>query len=292
MRLVKRIILGLLLTLVLLVAGGWLWLLTSLPKTDGLRAINGLQKTVEIRRDRYGVPHIKARTEHDSYVALGYVHAQDRLWQMDFLRRLGAGRLSEILGDSTVRSDRYMRTLGLYRLALRLAGMTNLLVLNLIVLKGTHSRSTPVSFGRFSASVRHGAGDCGQKRFGEILQFGGADAVDRGEILDGLRGALRHMDKRPVGKDDIGGHAALLGELQPNIFQDTEQHHLFIGQGLVGHRGAQFPRCSRHLGDRVRAVEKSAVATQQRTATRVDSEPAITRDIDPQQAGGDHLADQ
>ena len=98
-------------------AGGWLWLLTSLPKTDGLRAINGLQKTVEIRRDRYGVPHIKAQTEHDTYVALGYVHAQDRLWQMDFLRRLGAGRLSEILGDSTVRSDRYMRTLGLYRLA-------------------------------------------------------------------------------------------------------------------------------------------------------------------------------
>ena len=117
MPLVKRIFLGLLLTLLLLVAGGWLWMLTSLPKTDGMRAIDGLRKSVEIRRDRNGVPHIKAQTEHDSYVALGYVHAQDRLWQMDFLRRLGAGRLSEVLGVPTVRSDRYMRTLGLYRLA-------------------------------------------------------------------------------------------------------------------------------------------------------------------------------
>jgi penicillin amidase len=117
MRLVKRLFLGLLLALLLIVIGGWLWLLTSLPKTDGIHAINGLRKAVEIRRDRNGVPHIKAQTEHDSYVALGYVHAQDRLWQMDFLRRLGAGRLSEVLGEATVQSDRYMRTLGLYRLA-------------------------------------------------------------------------------------------------------------------------------------------------------------------------------
>ena len=117
MRLVKRVFLGVLLTLLLLVVGGWLWLLTSLPKTDGTRTINGLRNSVEIRRDSNGVPHIQAQTEHDSYVALGYVHAQDRLWQMDFLRRLGAGRLSEVIGAPGLRSDRYMRTLGLYRLA-------------------------------------------------------------------------------------------------------------------------------------------------------------------------------
>ena len=117
MRLVKRVFLGLLLTLLLVVAGGWLWMLTSLPKTVGTRSIDGLQKPVAIWRDRNGVPHIKAQTEHDSYVALGYVHAQDRLWQMDFLRRLGAGRLSEVLGAPTVQSDSHMRTLGLYRLA-------------------------------------------------------------------------------------------------------------------------------------------------------------------------------
>jgi len=117
MRLVKRLFLGLLLTLLFAVVGGWLWMLTSLPKTDGDQAIAGLRSAVEIRRDRNGVPYIKAQTEHDAYVALGYVHAQDRLWQMDFLRRLGAGRLSEILGEPTIGSDRYMRTLGLYRLA-------------------------------------------------------------------------------------------------------------------------------------------------------------------------------
>ena len=117
MRLVKRILLGLLLSLLILVLGGWLWLGTSLPKTDGILAVNGLQNRATVQRDRFGVPHIKAETEHDTYFSLGYVHAQDRLWQMDFQRRLGAGRLSEVLGDPTVRSDRYMRTLGLYRLA-------------------------------------------------------------------------------------------------------------------------------------------------------------------------------
>jgi len=101
MRPVKRLLLGLLLTLLLLVAGGWLRLLTSLPKPDRIRAINGLLKIVEIRRDPNGVPRIKAQTEHNSYVALSYVHAQDRLWQMDFLRQLGPGRLSKILGHPT-----------------------------------------------------------------------------------------------------------------------------------------------------------------------------------------------
>lgn len=117
MRLAKRFSLGLLALLLVVVAGGWLWQLTSLPKTSGTLAIAGLRAPVEIRRDRNGVPYIKARTERDAYFALGYVHAQDRLWQMDFLRRLGAGRLSEVVGEATVRQDRYMRTLGLYRLA-------------------------------------------------------------------------------------------------------------------------------------------------------------------------------
>jgi len=77
MRLAKRIFLGLLLLLLLVVAGGWLWQLTSLPKTSGTLAIGGLREPVEIRRDRNGVPYIAARTERDAYFALGYVHAQD-----------------------------------------------------------------------------------------------------------------------------------------------------------------------------------------------------------------------
>ena len=102
---------------ILVIASGWLWLRTSLPVTDGTLSFNGLKERVEISRDRNGVPHITAKSEHDSYFALGIVHAQDRLWQMDFQRRLGAGRLSEILGEATLPTDRYMRTLGLYRLA-------------------------------------------------------------------------------------------------------------------------------------------------------------------------------
>lgn len=113
----KRLALGVFVTLVIGVIGGWLWLLSSLPKTDGTLSVTGLKQSVEIRRDDKGVPHIMAQTEHDAYMALGFVHAQDRLWQMDFLRRLGAGRLSEIVGEATLPSDRRMRTLGLYRLA-------------------------------------------------------------------------------------------------------------------------------------------------------------------------------
>ena len=117
-RWLKRIVLGVLGLLLVTVAGGWLWLRSSLPVTDGTVVLAGLQQAVEIRRDDHGVPYITANTNRDAYFALGYVHAQDRLWQMDFNRRLGAGRLSEVIGPPTLKTDEYMRTLGLYRLAL------------------------------------------------------------------------------------------------------------------------------------------------------------------------------
>jgi penicillin amidase len=68
-------------------------------------------------RDRWAIPHIEAAHLQDASFALGFVHAQDRLWQMEFQRRLGAGRLAEILGPAALPSDRFMRTLGLHRLA-------------------------------------------------------------------------------------------------------------------------------------------------------------------------------
>jgi penicillin amidase len=76
-----------------------------------------LSKSVEIVRDSNAVPHIFAETAEDAYFALGYVHAQDRLWQMEFTRRLGAGRLAEVLGKPALKFDRFLRTLGLYRIA-------------------------------------------------------------------------------------------------------------------------------------------------------------------------------
>lgn len=86
-------------------------------------ALPGLQRPAEVIRDRYGVPHIYARNDPDGYFMMGYVHAQDRFFQMDVSRRTGAGTLAELLGpgpnDQTLNSDVQLRTLGLRRAALR-----------------------------------------------------------------------------------------------------------------------------------------------------------------------------
>lgn len=94
------------------------WLaLASLPKVDGEIRLAGLQGPVQVVRDRYAVPHIRAGSAHDAWFALGFVHAQDRLWQMEFARRAGQGRLAEVLGASGLQIDRFMRTLGLAKRA-------------------------------------------------------------------------------------------------------------------------------------------------------------------------------
>ncbi|MGZ3514535.1 MAG: penicillin acylase family protein [Thermodesulfobacteriota bacterium] len=96
-------------------AGGYVWFeLTtrkSLTQTSGEISLGGLKEDVEIIRDTYGVPHIYAKNEPDLYFALGYAMAQDRLWQMEFLRRLGHGQLSELLGEDLVKVDRFFRTI-------------------------------------------------------------------------------------------------------------------------------------------------------------------------------------
>ena len=97
--------------------GGWLWLRGSLPKSDGEISVAGLSASVDITRDAMGLVKIKADNELDAAFALGFAHAQDRLWQMDFWRRTGSGRLSEVIGSATVSVDRFMRTLGLKRVA-------------------------------------------------------------------------------------------------------------------------------------------------------------------------------
>lgn len=89
------------------------WLLTSLPKTSGAITLAGPTAPVEIIRDARGIPHIYAAGEADAFFALGFVHAQDRLFQMDFTRLLAQGRLSEVIGPATLDSDRFMRMLDL-----------------------------------------------------------------------------------------------------------------------------------------------------------------------------------
>ncbi len=84
----------------------------SLPNYTDNAALEGLSERVEIERDGRGFVTIRAQDERDAYFALGYVHAQDRLWQMEMTRRIGTGRLSEVIGSLGTRFDRYIRTLG------------------------------------------------------------------------------------------------------------------------------------------------------------------------------------
>ncbi len=119
-RLARWLAFGLLGVLVLAAVGaggGWLWLRQSLPQIDGEIRVAGLVAPVTVVRDQWAVPHIEAESLLDAVFALGFVHAQDRLWQLEFQRRVGAGRLAEIVGEPALPTDRYMRTLGLYRRA-------------------------------------------------------------------------------------------------------------------------------------------------------------------------------
>src|SRR3990167_6310001 len=104
------------LTLLILVLGLLVVLVwyrsASQPQIDGTIKLSGPGASIEIVRDANGVPHIYAKSSGDAYFALGFVHAQDRLWQMELNRRIPAGRMAEILGPSALATDRFLRTLG------------------------------------------------------------------------------------------------------------------------------------------------------------------------------------
>jgi penicillin amidase len=89
----------------------------SLPDHDGTRIVAGLDGPVTIRRDDHGVPHIEAESEADGYFALGWVHAQDRPWQLELRRRIGQGRLAELIGADGLETDRFMRLMRFHDLA-------------------------------------------------------------------------------------------------------------------------------------------------------------------------------
>jgi penicillin amidase len=116
-RIVRRFVLFLLI-LALLLTGFLVYTVRrSFPQTNGTVHIRGLNKPVTVYRDRFGIPQIYASTTHDLFLAQGYLHAQDRFWQMDFWRHIGAGRLSEMFGKSQLRSDQFIRTMGWRRVA-------------------------------------------------------------------------------------------------------------------------------------------------------------------------------
>lgn len=107
-----------LLSLVLLaMLGAWVLLHGNLPRTTGRLDLPALDAPVEVARDTHGIPTIRAQSDRDAYLVLGFVHAQDRFQQMEFMRRLGEGRLAEVIGEGAVGIDRWSRTLGLHRRA-------------------------------------------------------------------------------------------------------------------------------------------------------------------------------
>lgn len=87
----------------------------SQPRIDGVLKLEGPSAAIDIVRDAEGIPHIYAKSTGDAYFALGFVHAQDRLWQLELNRRIPAGRMAEILGPNAVDTDRFLRTLGVRR---------------------------------------------------------------------------------------------------------------------------------------------------------------------------------
>ncbi len=89
----------------------------AFPQMSGTLVVPGLGDAVEVIRDRWGIPHLFARSRRDLLFAQGFVHAQDRLWQMEFNRRTASGRLAEIFGEATLPTDRFLRTIGLRRAA-------------------------------------------------------------------------------------------------------------------------------------------------------------------------------
>jgi len=111
----KKILTGVVIVLLVAVAGLLIFInifsKKGLPDYNQHISIPGLEKKVTIYRDKYAVPHIYAENEHDLYLATGYCMAQDRMWQMDLIRRVTMGRLSEIFGEKMLKADILFRTL-------------------------------------------------------------------------------------------------------------------------------------------------------------------------------------
>ena len=115
--LTARFLLFVLLPLLVAATVGYLHLRRSLPAAAGSSIKAGVSQPVEITRDDNGVVFVNARTDRDAFFAIGFAHAQDRMWQLELQRRIAGGRLSEVFGRDAVQQDTWMRALGLYAAA-------------------------------------------------------------------------------------------------------------------------------------------------------------------------------
>lgn len=116
MRRFKRVLLivAVVLLVAVIAAVGLLAAITAraLPQASGAARVPGLAAPAVVVRDEAGIAHITADSTHDLFFAQGYVHASERMWQMEVWRHIGAGRLAELFGESQLDTDRFIRTLG------------------------------------------------------------------------------------------------------------------------------------------------------------------------------------
>lgn len=118
MKLLRNLLFIILGLLVLILLGGYFYVQSDAPDYDaGTFTLSGLDQPADIWFDDYGIPHIFAQTEEDAYYSLGYVHASERLFQMEMLRRVATGRLSEVIGPEVLEVDLLFRTLGLHEIS-------------------------------------------------------------------------------------------------------------------------------------------------------------------------------
>tara|TARA_R110001583_G_scaffold49099_3_gene153793 strand:+ start:3939 stop:6329 length:2391 start_codon:yes stop_codon:yes gene_type:complete len=113
MKFFKKTILLLISLTVLIIAGGWMYFNNIKPSYSGTIKLLNIEKEATVYFDDYGIPHIYAENEIDAITSLGYVHAQDRLWQMELMRRIAPGRLSEIFGKKMLQNDQFFVSLGI-----------------------------------------------------------------------------------------------------------------------------------------------------------------------------------
>jgi penicillin G amidase len=186
----------------------------SFPEASGRLMVSGLNGPVEVLRDSYGVPHIYADNPEDLFAAQGYVHAQDRFFEMDFRRHLAAGRLSELFGSSQFETDTYIRTLGWRRVAQQELGLL--------------APSTRRYLDAYAAGVN--------------AYLGGRTAADLSLEYSVLRlQGLRYTPAAWTAVDSVAWLKAMAWDLASNHAQEAE-HAIITGKLGAGRAANLFPR--------------------------------------------------
>jgi len=121
MSILKKILIIILVLIVALGSAAYFYTQSLVPQYEGQLQIDGLKEKVEVFFDDYGIPHVYASNDEDLYLAFGYLHAQERLWQIDLLRRIAPGRLSEFFGTEMLEIDKFFRTLSIDEYSTKMA---------------------------------------------------------------------------------------------------------------------------------------------------------------------------